>query len=59
MCKQTSYWFKTGFLFSIKSHNKFSFQNIVLKGHEQVLGLLDGPETCSCPLVRYFSDVTL
>jgi len=36
LCKQTSYWSKTGFSFSVKNHNKFSSQNIVLKGHEQV-----------------------
>ena len=36
LCKQTSYWSKTGFYFSVKNHDKFSSQNIVLKGHEQV-----------------------
>ena len=50
LCKQTSYWSKTGFFFSVKNHNKFSSQNIVIlsrnnvpkycnKGHEQVLGI--------------------
>ena len=27
LSKQTSYWFKTGFSFSVKNHNKFSSQN--------------------------------
>jgi hypothetical protein len=47
LSKQTSYWSKTGFSFSVKNHNKFSSKNMVIssqnnvpkyhtKGHEQV-----------------------
>ena len=31
LSKQTSYWSKTGFFFSVKIHNKFSFQKIVIR----------------------------
>ena len=48
LSKQTSYWSKTGFFFSVKNHNKISSQNLVnssqnnvwkyrSNGHEQVL----------------------
>ena len=40
LSKQTSYWSKTGFCFSVKNHNIFLSQNNVpkycTKGHEQV-----------------------
>ena len=50
LSKQTSYWSKTGFFFSVKNHNNFSSQNIVIssqnnvpkfriKGHEQVFNI--------------------
>ena len=36
LSKQTSYWSKTGFFFSVKNHNKFSSQNIVISSQNNV-----------------------
>ena len=36
LSKQTSYWSKTGFSFSVKNHNKFSSQNLVISSQNNV-----------------------
>ena len=64
LSKQTSYWSKTGFFFSVKNHNTFWSQNIVIpsqsnaqkyhnKGHEQALCLHQN----DWDMVQWFNDI--